>query len=55
MEEPKENLKDILKEWGNFKFKENCVYLYDNAYLQDKKFIDIVKAHGIKIQLDLFT
>lgn len=53
--EDKKNLKEILSGWGNYKFKENCIYLYDNAFLQDKKLIEVLKAHNIKIQLDLFT
>lgn len=55
MEVEKKNLKEILNGWGNYKFRENTLYLYDNAFLYDKKLLEVLKAHNIKIQLDLFT
>ncbi len=51
-------IKQRLSEWGNYLAKDNVLYLYDNAYLEDKKLIETLrelKAHKIKIQLDLFT
>lgn len=51
----KHALKEVFKDWGNYKVVENCVYLYDNTALHDKKFTELVKLHVVKIQLDLFT
>lgn len=48
-------LREVFKDWGNYKVAENCVYLYDNIVLQDKKFMELVKLHVVKIQPDLFT
>ncbi len=55
MDEEKKTLRQILKECGRYEFKENTIYLYDNAFLCDRKLIDVLRAHDIKIQLDLFT
>lgn len=55
MAEESLKLKETLSGWGNYKIKENCIYLYDNIFLQDKKLIAILRDHKIKIQLDLFT
>ena len=55
----KASLKEILGKvfygWGNYKKSENCLYLYNNDALRDEKFIELAKAHKIKIQLDLFS
>lgn len=49
------DLKQQFYGWGNYKKGENCVYLYNNDSLTDKNFIELVKKHKVKIQLDLFT
>lgn len=54
-EDPKKNLKDLLKDWGRYDYKMNCIAIFDNAFLADLKFMQVCQAHGIKIQLDLFT
>lgn len=49
------DLKKTLSEWGLYKAEENCIYLYNNSYLTNKKLTNLLKSHKIKIQLDLFT
>lgn len=53
-EAPETDLKEVFYGWGNFKKRENCLYLYDNDCLTDKEFIELAKKHKIKIQLNLF-
>ena len=53
--EPNSGLKGVLRDWGRYVAKENCIYLFDNAFLKDPKLIQVLKDHKIKIQLDLFT
>lgn len=48
-------MKEVLRYWGKYVAKENCIYLFDNAFLQDPRLIQVLKEHQIKIQLDLFT
>jgi hypothetical protein len=55
MDDAKKNLKELLKDWGRYDYKANCIAIFDNAFLNDEAFIEVCKAHGIKIQLDLFT
>ena len=55
MDDPKKNLKDLLKDGGRYDYKANCIAIFDNDFLTDKNFMQVCQAHNIKIQLDLFT
>lgn len=55
MGEANKNLVVLLKDWGRYDPKSNTISLYDNEFLKDKKFFEVLKVNRIWIQLDLFT
>lgn len=51
-----EDLRGMLKMWGNYEISENCLYLHDNSYLQDPELLKMLEIYHInKIQLNLFS